>query len=145
MTDGDTHAVRVSALMGFAVLADDEADADWEYCHILGIADLLHDLVEGQLAERVNSRRDEDDVFLSLHPIQAVKGVIKRVKQVGFRESWDPQLVQGTVNRVLVLREVHQDVRLHVVVRHRNPVVLLQAVGESVGSLQRLHHEDVVG
>ena len=75
--------------MGLAVLAHDESDADGEDGHIFRVADLLHDLVESELAECVDSGRHQDDVLLPFHAIQAVERVIEGVEQIGFGKSRD--------------------------------------------------------
>ena len=106
--------------------------------------DLLCDLVEVELAEGVHARGHQDDVLAALDLVDAVKRVIQGVKQIGFGESGHPQLVQGTVDRLFVLGEVGQDVRLHVVGNHRHPVIFLEGIGESVAGVQRVHHEVVV-
>src|SRR5579864_3803877 len=46
---------------------------------------------------------------------------------------------------MLVLSEVHQDLRSHVVGNHRDPVLRLEHAGEGVGGVQRVVKERVIG
>ena len=93
-------------------------------------------LSQRKLAEGVDAGRYQDDVLLAFHAVQAIERVVESVEDIGLGESRNAQLVQRAVDRLLVLREVHQNVRLHVVIRHRDPVVLLQRVRERVRGLQ---------
>src|ERR1700683_1300313 len=74
------HFGGVNAHAAVARVSHDSSDlshADGKYGDVLRIFDLLHDLVERGSAEAVESRRDQDDVFLSLHPIEAIQRVVK--------------------------------------------------------------------
>src|SRR5271165_4329766 len=55
----NAHTVRIAAISGmrFTILAHDESDADGEDSYIFCVFDLLHDLVERQLAESVHPGR----------------------------------------------------------------------------------------
>src|SRR4051812_40534148 len=112
------------------------------------IARTLHlavDLVEPQLAERVEAARDQDDVLVSLDAFQTIDGVVERVKEVVLVEAGDAERTERVIDLVLVLGEVHQDVRTHIVRGHRDPIVFLQRAGEGVRGAQRVDHEVVIG
>ena len=107
--------------------------------------DFLGDLIEGELAERVDAGGDQNDVLAPFDLIHPVQRVVQSVEQIGLGESWNSQLVQRAVDGLLVLGEVRQDVRLHVVGNHRHPVVFLERVGERVAGVQCVDHEVVIG
>ena len=131
--------------MSFAVVAHRKSHADGEDGDVVRGLDLLGDLVKGELAEGIHAGGDQDDVLASFDLVDPVQRVIEGVKQIGFGESWNAQLIQRAVDRLLVLGEVGQDMRLHVVGNHRHPVILLEGIGESVAGVQGVHHEVVIG
>src|SRR5208282_2558787 len=76
-----------AAMMHLAILAGRETNADGIDRDVLGGLDLLEGLVQGKLAEGVDSRGHKNDVFLAFDTINSVQGIEQRVKQVGFGET----------------------------------------------------------
>ena len=125
-------AAIVRTRMRLAKLAVHESHTDREDRYIFCVLNLLHNLVQSEFAESVDPGRNQNDVFLSLDAIKPVQRVVERIEQVRFRETGNPYLIQSPKHGLLVLREVHYDMGLHVVVLHCDPVILLQRVGESI-------------
>ena len=92
----------------------------------------LSDLIQVQLAEGIDPSADQDNVFVPFDSIHPVKRVIQRIEQVGFREAGHPQTIQSSHDRIFVLREIHQDLWLHVVINGCNPVIFLQRAGKDI-------------
>src|SRR5580700_4056774 len=122
--------VNAHAAPSLTQYPSDLSHADRENGHIFRILDLLGDLIQRELAEAVESGGDENDVFLAFNSIQAIQGIVQSIEQVSLSESGNAQLVQGPIDRVLVLSEIHQNVRLHVVIADRDPVVFRERVGK---------------
>ena len=76
-----------SAAARFKALAQKESHADREYRHVLRVLDLLHDLVEREFAERVDSRRYQDDVLLAFHAVKPIQCVVEGIEQISLRKS----------------------------------------------------------
>ena len=71
VVDRNAHTVRVTATSGMrlTILAHDESYADGEDGHVFRVLDLLHNLVQRELAEGIDSGGDQDDVLFSFHAI----------------------------------------------------------------------------
>jgi len=74
-------------------------------------------------AESVESSGDQYDVFLPFDPVRRSRVSYKASNRLVSAESGESAF--GSVPRrwLFVLGEIHQNVRLHVVVGNRNPVV----------------------
>src|SRR6266852_8993434 len=141
----NTHAVGVTAAMTFTVVAYGKTHADGKDGDVVRGLDLLRDLVKVEFAEGVHAGGDQDHILASFNLVHAVERVVQGVEQVCLGKTRHSQLIQGAVDRLLVLGEVRQDMRFHVVRNHRHPVIFLELVGEGVAGIQRVHHEVVVG
>ena len=81
---------------------------------------------------------------MPFNPVYAIQRIIKCVEQVALREPRNSQLVQRSVSFLLVLREVSQDIGLHVVRNYRQPIALFQSTHERVGRVQDIAHEEII-
>ena len=61
-----------------------------------------------------------------------VQGVVHRVEDIGFAEAGNAQRIQGAEDGLLVLGKVDQDMRLHIELDHRDPVLRLQIGRENI-------------
>ena len=61
----------------------------------------LMNLIQGQLAEAVETGGDQDDVFVSLDLVHPVERVVQGVKQIRFGEARDAQLIQRAATACL--------------------------------------------
>src|SRR2546427_11553029 len=74
VADGNTDSVRVAgAAVRFTIIPQSPPDADRENRDIAGALDLLHDLIEVELAKGVHARGDHDHVFAALDTVQSVQ------------------------------------------------------------------------
>ena len=101
--------------------------------------------VERDLAEGVAAAGDHNQFLVAGDAIQPVQRVIHGVEDIGLAETGNAQRVERAEDRLLVLGEVHQDVRLHVEFFDGDPVLRLQVGGERVRGIQRVIHEVVIG
>ena len=118
--------------------------ADAEDRDVLRALDFLQHFVVVQLAERVDSIADEDDVFLSFDAFQPVDGVIKCIEQVRLTETRNAQLSKRSHHLILVLSEVNQQVGSHVVGFNRDPIFLLHLSSKGVRGIEGIHHEVII-
>ena len=144
LPNGDAHSVSVTTAMGFAILADGKPDAHRENGYIVRGLYLFYNLVKIELAKGVHASGDHDNVFAALNLVDAIKRVIQRIEEVSFCKTGHAQLIQRTIDRLFILSEIGQDMRLHVIRNHRNPVVFLERVRKCVAGIQRIHHEVVI-
>src|SRR5436190_12396967 len=100
--------------------------------------DFLLYLVERELAEGIKTGTDKNNVLVAFDAFKPVDGVVQRVEEVGLRKTGNAQLVEPCHQRILILGEVNQNVRMHVVGDGRNPVILLEGAGKNVRTFYRL-------
>src|SRR5205807_8236995 len=89
--------------------------ADGVNRNVLGRLDLLDDLIEVNLAKGISPAGYQNDVLLSFDPLDPVQCVIERVEQIPLRESGYAHHVQRTHDCALILGEIHQNLRLHII------------------------------
>src|SRR5208282_3098556 len=63
------------------------SNADGIDGNVFGGLDLLQDLIQIQLAERIVSRRNQNDVFFAVDAVAAVDSVVNGVEEVALLES----------------------------------------------------------
>ena len=95
---------------------------------VTSLVDLIFFVI--QLAESIDPGCNQNNVLVPLNAVYAIQRVIERVEQIGFRKPRNAQLVQRTVRLLLVLGEVGQNVILHVIRDHRQPIVFFQRAYE---------------
>ena len=78
-----------------------------------------------------------DEAVADDDSIVAIERVVESVEQIGLGEARNSQFVQGSDHGLLILREVGEDVGLHVVGDDRDPVILFERFGETVRGTQR--------
>ena len=119
--------VPVSHLVG------EGAGADGEDGDVLAGLDLGEDLVEGEFGEGVAAGADENDVLAALDAGDAVQGLVEGVEEVGVGEGGDDEGLEGLGDRVLVVREVAEDVGAEIVGHDGYVVIGTQRTEEVVG------------
>src|SRR6266702_6975232 len=76
IADGDSHSMGVArAAVCFTLIPQRPSDADWENRDIPRALDLLHDLIQVELAECIDACRDQNHVFAALDTVQSIQRI----------------------------------------------------------------------
>jgi len=77
----NTHAMRVSAAMHFAISRTMKPTLIGKWSH-LSCLDLFHDLVKVELTESIDTGCNQNDVLLALHTVEPVERVIQSIEKI---------------------------------------------------------------
>ena len=99
----------------------------------IGLLYELQSLVEGMMAESIEPGTHQENSLLAFHVFHFVECLDEGVEQVSFPETGEIELVNGLLDFLFILSEVHFQVRLHVESLERQPIFFFQVADEIGG------------
>ena len=88
----------------------------------------MQDLLIGGFAKRVDTTGDDDDCLTARDILHSIQDSEQSVVKVSFREARSREAIEGTIEDIVTLAEVHERFDISVIFENSDFVVMLEDI-----------------